>query len=233
MRRSHALHLVLIPLAALIAGCPQGVNLDNLLPTTGDPNSPAGVGGNGDAGVGQGGVPGPNDMILPSTTEGAYEIYMRAVGADGEVAGDVTVPGYEGLIELSAVAYGYTRAETDGTGETRRRGDADFQTVDVAKRIDASSVPLSEEMWNGRLMDEVEIYFVRIDAERPIVFEIKLSNAWVAAVAAGGAAEAGPPTETISFEFERIEQTFHPYDDAGRGGADIEAGWDLEQGRAL
>jgi type VI secretion system secreted protein Hcp len=152
-------------------------------------------------------------------------IYLQIEGIDG----DVTAEGHEDAIECQSVQWGVQRPIHTPTGTSQERESArpSVSDITITKTVDKASPELFAEACAGRARN-VKIDFVRIGEAIETYLEYALSNALISAYSVSAA--DGRPTESVSFNFTRIEMKYTPYDAQGQPQSPIVAGYDISLG---
>jgi type VI secretion system secreted protein Hcp len=112
-----------------------------------------------------------------------------------------------------------------GGGSSRR---ADFADLTIVKPLDAATPLLFVACAKGEHIKEVVLELCRAGGDRLKFMEYKMSEVTVSGVTVSG--DGGrDPTETVSFTYGKIEQTYVKQKHAdGTGGGNVQAGWDLQ-----
>jgi type VI secretion system secreted protein Hcp len=143
------------------------------------------------------------------------------------IKGDATMRGYEGDIVVSSVELSATATNTATTGTGVASGKRQFSPVVIQKVTDRSSVSLFKAFVQGEHLKNVEIDFVKSTAQGAMQFlKIDLGDAVVSSYSLSSDA-GGRPTESISFNYLKIEETYTPQSAAGGAEASISASYDI------
>jgi type VI secretion system secreted protein Hcp len=96
------------------------------------------------------------------------------------------------------------------------------------KPLDAATPLLFVACAKGEHIKEVVLELCRAGGDRLKFMEYKMSEVTVSGVTVSG--DGGrDPTETVSFTYGKIEQTYVKQKHAdGTGGGNVQAGWDLQ-----
>ena len=152
-------------------------------------------------------------------------IYLQVEGIEG----DVTAEGHEGWIECESLDWGVQRAIHTPTGRAEGRESAapSVSEITINKLVDKASPNLFADACVGRERG-VKIDFVRIGEAMQTYLEYELSNSLISGYSVS--ADGERPTESVSFNFTRIEMKYTPYDAAHRAQSPIVAGYDISLG---
>lgn len=149
------------------------------------------------------------------------------------VPGESLDANHKDWIELDSMSWGLHKAMAGATGQ---RGETTVEDIMVTKKLDKASPKLAEAMCAGQVFKEVEIHlcgayssggsqtFLVITLKDVIISSYKVEgSAWSNAV----------PTESISLNFTKIEETYTEYSTSGTAEGQTEYGWDIVQNAVL
>ncbi len=153
-------------------------------------------------------------------------IYMKVDGING----DVTAKGHEKWVDCSSLQWGVGRGigSPIGRGVERESSAPNISEVVISKEMDASSPYLFTEACIGK-GKKVQFHLVKTSGGNLETYlEYTLTNALVSgfSVSSGG----DKPTESVSFNFTKIEMKYTPQKADGTPGSPIPAGYDLSLG---
>jgi len=163
----------------------------------------------------------------------AFDAYMKIDGIDGES----TDAGHTGQIEI--LSYGQDVKQSGGSATSRVGGQTgsrvDVGDFSVTQVLDKSSPNLAKYCCTGKHIPTIVIEVCGATEQKQTYMSYTLTDAVVSSVKALGAAhdEGSRPTEEVSFRFGSISWSYTPYDNTGKAGAAIKAGWDLAANKAL
>jgi type VI secretion system secreted protein Hcp len=143
------------------------------------------------------------------------------------IKGDATMRGYEGDIQISSMEFSATSTNTATSGTGVASGKRQFSPVVIQKLTDTSSVSLFKAFVQGEHLRNVEIDFVKTTAQGTSPFlKIDLGDAVVSSYSLSSDA-GGRPTESISFNYLKIEETFTGQSATGAAEPSITASYDI------
>jgi type VI secretion system secreted protein Hcp len=151
----------------------------------------------------------------------------------GDHNGSVTTKGFEGYSECMSFSWGLARnISTAAHGASNREhGQVAVQDIHITKTMDAASTKLLGEAWGGNLKTKVLIKFTTM-AEKGVTefLTYELENTGVSSyqVSGSGGTGEGMPTESMSFNFTKITETFKVVDE-GHVGAPSTVHYDLQK----
>ena len=155
-------------------------------------------------------------------------IYLKIDGIDG----DVTAEGHEKWIECMSMQFGVGRGITTPTGSSAERESSapSVSEVSVTKNMDQSTPNLFSESCVGK-SKEVKIDLIQTGEALETYMSYTLTDALISgySVSTGG----DRPTESVSFNFTKIEMKYTPYDNKHNAGSPLPAGYDVSLGKKV
>lgn len=156
-------------------------------------------------------------------------IYMKFDGIDGE-SKDKDHDKWSDVLSFSK---GIHKAGAGATGQSRRRGIATLEDIQVTKEVDKSSPKLSEAVLGGKVFPKVEIHNTTTYGEGAHVtfYKIELKDVMVSSqsFSASGGGNA-VPVESFSLNYSEIKETYIEYDSKGSKKGNVEYSWKVEEG---
>lgn len=147
--------------------------------------------------------------------------------------GDVTADGHKDWIECASMQWGVGRGIHTGTGSSQERESStpSVSEVTVTKVMDKCTPDLVREACVGK-SKKVKINLVQTGEKLEKFMEYELTDALISgySVSAGG---DGRPTETISFNFTKIEMKYTAFDNAHKPAGSFTAGYDVSAGKKV
>ncbi|MBU6419096.1 MAG: type VI secretion system tube protein Hcp [Proteobacteria bacterium] len=146
------------------------------------------------------------------------------------VDGDVTTTGFEKQIEVHSFQWGVGRGIGSPTGASgnREASTPSVSEVTVSKSLDNASGGLLKEALSSGGKAKLVISFVRTDGTGADTFlEITLTDTMISgySMSSGG----DKPSESLSFNFTKIEVKFTPMKEDGTKGSPFPVTYDLGQ----
>ncbi len=155
-------------------------------------------------------------------------IYLHVEGLEG----DVTAAGHEGWIECESFQWGVGRGITTPTGSSQERESTapSVSEVTVVKNMDKCTPKLFEQSCVGT-SKLVKIDLVQTGEQLETYMAYELTDSLISSysVSTGG----DRPSESVSFNFTKIEMKYTPYDNKHKPGSPIPAGYDVSQGKKV
>jgi type VI secretion system secreted protein Hcp len=155
-------------------------------------------------------------------------LFIKFDGVDGEC----NDKDHKGWTDLLSMSWGLHKAGAGATGQTRRRGVATVEDVNVSKEFDKSSPKLAEAVLSGKVFPKVEIHNTATYGDARATFlKYELKNALVTSfnTSAAGGGDA-VPLDNFSINFEEVKQTYAEYDNKGSKKGEVQMGWKVEEG---
>jgi len=153
-------------------------------------------------------------------------IYVKYTTPD--IKGGVTTKGYETQFEVTSLQFGIGRGVGSPIGGTTNR-EATTPSVSeivVTKMLDEASGGLIKEAYSGAGKAKAVISFVRTDAKGGVSYlEMTLTDVMLSgwSISSGG----DKPTESLSFNFTKIETKIIPQKADGTPGTAFPVTYDL------
>lgn len=160
---------------------------------------------------------------------------MKIDGIDG----DVTTKGYEKWVEIEAVNFGVNRSISTSTGKTADRENTKtaVSEINVVKLADKTSPLIFMEACQGKAKKDIKIHVCQTGDKVSPYIEYTLSNVLVSnyAIDANGVNQnagaahgvSSVPKEKLSFNFDKIEMKYTPYNEKNDPGTPVTTAYDL------
>jgi len=144
------------------------------------------------------------------------------------IAGESTVVGHEGELDVVAWSWGVTHAGAPPAGGGAGAGKATFQDLLVTTRISKASPPLFLACATGRHLRTAKLSGVR-DSGGPArdVLRYELDDVTVTSVQHGDNEES-MPTERLALRYSKLRVTYVPQTATGAPGPAVTAGFDVK-----
>ena len=168
--------------------------------------------------------------ISISITSAEAAIFMKIEGIDGDATIDIPACNRK-CIELGSLQWGEQRSiSTGGSGSPREASAPSLSEIVVTKTMDKSSVPIFVEALGGK-GKQIDIFLVQPGASKPQTYaQYRLQNALISgySISSGG----DRPSESISFNYQKLETIVTPFDSEGIPGTPSSFCWDLTKSRS-
>lgn len=145
------------------------------------------------------------------------------------IKGESTDEKHKDWIEILSYNFGVSQmASAASPSATASAGGAraDFQDLSIVKMMDKSSPMLVKACAKGDPIKEVTLELCRPTGNKSVYMEFKLTKVIVSSLSIGGGG-GGEPTESVTFNYGKIELTYTPFDRDGKAMGKVPAGWDL------
>ncbi len=157
-------------------------------------------------------------------------IYVQIDGING----NVTAAGHEKWIEAHSMSFGLGRAiggGRPGSVKDRESSIPSLSEIVITKTMDETSPLLFIESCIG-IAKPVVIHFCRTGDQTQTYMEYTLSNVLISSYEVSGSGDS-IPSEKLSFNYDKIEVKYTPYDDNHKPGSPIPAGYDLKTAKKV
>lgn len=154
------------------------------------------------------------------------EILLKIEGVDG----DSTVNGYEKWIPILSWSWGVSNPTSPVSGSAGlAAGKAEFSSLNLMKRVDASTVALLKAAAVGDHLPKVTLMILKGDARGMASFlKMDLEDVIVSSVQHSGSAGGDVPSESVSLAFGKIVLQFFP---STPGAVKPTFSWSLKENR--
>lgn len=155
-------------------------------------------------------------------------IYLKIDGVDG----DVTAEGHEGWIECMSMQWGVGRGihTTTGSAQERESSAPSVSEVTVATAMNKATPLIFTEACVGKSkLVKIDLVQTGEALENYMCYELNDSLISGYSMSSGG----DRPTESISFNFTKIEMKYTPFDNKHQAQAPIPAGYDISVGKKV
>lgn len=152
------------------------------------------------------------------------QIFLKVDG----IAGASTSEHGKGEIEVLSYNYGVSMPITHSVSEGQRtHGQANVQDITISKYVDMTTPLFLQHCCKGTLIKTMTLRHLRADTagtEAVVLMTIDMDEALVTSVSAGGADQ---PVETLSFNFSKIQWTYHKQDKTAADKGNVVASYDI------
>jgi type VI secretion system secreted protein Hcp len=148
-----------------------------------------------------------------------------------DITGGATEKKHVGWIKVDSMQFGVSRSLNNplGAATSREAGHPSVSEVHVTKPMDNSSIELFG--WAVSKFDAKKVQVDVVSTGREDAFTTyTLENAVISGYTVSTAGES-MPSESISFNFTKIEEKFIPVDEKMKAGSPVVKGYDLGTGR--
>lgn len=168
--------------------------------------------------------------VSTDATSGTTSCYIKIDGIPGEA----TAKGHENEINVLSYTLGASQPNIQlrgGLGSAAGR--TQFQDLSFTKNVDKASPKLFLALASGQRISSAVLTCERLNADVPFQFlKWTLSNILVSSIKQS---ESGNdyPTEDVSLNFTKIQETYTQQSSAGDVTTPIQTGWDLSKNQSL
>jgi type VI secretion system secreted protein Hcp len=163
--------------------------------------------------------------------------YMKVTG-QSTLDGDVTAKGLEKTTQLLSANFGIKRSMNTKPGSVgdREGTKPSVSEFTITKKVDKISPYLVRDAATGTTIPSIEFKFATTGKDLSVYHVVRLENVIVSGYTLDHVEsddKDAKPTETINFNFTKIEITNTPYGADHKAGSPVTAGYDLETARPL
>jgi type VI secretion system secreted protein Hcp len=155
-------------------------------------------------------------------------IYMQIDGIEG----DVTAAGHEGWIDCSSMQWGVGRGINTPTGTSQERESSapSISEMTISKAMDKCTPQIFKEACVGTSKKVVIDLIQTGGTELDTYMSYELTNSLISGYSVSSSGDR--PSESVSFNFTKVEMKFIPYDSEHKAGSPIPASYDVSLGQA-
>jgi len=145
----------------------------------------------------------------------ANATFLLNLGPD--IPGGSTDRDHPGWIVLNTLDWGISLTNITNTGGGSSAGKVKFKDLTITKHIDKSSTKLTEYAIDGKTVPNAEVDFTTSGAHPLTYFKMELKDATISSYDLSGKSSdaSDSVTETISFNYSKIELVYNQYDEKG------------------
>ncbi|SPD72829.1 Type VI secretion system effector, Hcp1 family [uncultured Desulfobacterium sp.] len=151
--------------------------------------------------------------------------FLQIAGIKGESTDDK----HKDWIEVLSYNFGVSQsasAAAHSASKAAASQRADFQDLSIVKTMDSSSPLIFKACAKGDSIKEVKLELCRAGGDKQKYMEYKMSDVIISSYNTGGGG-GGEATESVTFNYGKIEMTYIPIGRDGKPAGNIPAGWDL------
>jgi len=147
-----------------------------------------------------------------------------------DYAGECTLKGYEGKIEIMSISHGIQMHVTsDKSNKKRTTGKPSHGAILISKYFDNASCQLIDACNTGKAIPKVKIVIGQVEqGEVSAAMQFDLDDVVLAAIAVGGG--SAKPTESLTMDYTKIAWTYKPQESSGSVKGSNKAQYDLKTG---
>jgi type VI secretion system secreted protein Hcp len=146
------------------------------------------------------------------------------------IKGEATDEAHKEEINVLSYSWGMNNPSAMASGAGTAGGKVSVNDLVVSKSMDKTSPALHEHCCVGKVIPEGTLTVQRAGEDKVQALVLKMENVFVTAVDGGDAADMPSlPTETVTLSFKKFKYIYTPQDKEGKGEAEIEMGFDIEE----
>ncbi len=161
----------------------------------------------------------------------AIDMFLKIDGIDGESSD----AGHPGEIDVLKWSWGMSQsgASHGGGGGS---GKVSIQDMSITKSTDSTTSDLMQSCCTGNNIGKVTLQMcttISVGGAPPLCyFTIEMEKVFISSMSIGGSSEDEVLTETLTFNFDKVNYTYLPHDDTGAP-TGPEAKWSIEEGKKV
>jgi len=153
----------------------------------------------------------------------AVDMFLKLDDIKGESRDDK----HKDTIDVLAWSWGMSQTGTTHTGGGGGAGKVSVQDLHITKHVDKASPILELACCNGKHYKEA-LLTVRKAGEHPLEYlKITMKEVLISSYSTGGSGGGDRLTENLSLNFAEFKTVYTPQDASGKGGATIEAAYNI------
>jgi type VI secretion system secreted protein Hcp len=149
-----------------------------------------------------------------------------------KIGGESTAAGFEGQIQVLSFGHSLSMPVERGTSAVGAAsvGRCQHSDFSIMKLLDKSSPLLAQACSKGDVFNNVTLTLRHTGGGQPVSYMVyRLSKVYITAVDTHGSAGESRPSETVRFNYGKIEWTYTPQEKGKAGGSGNTTGsWNLE-----
>ncbi|MEM6933842.1 MAG: type VI secretion system tube protein Hcp [Pseudomonadota bacterium] len=157
-------------------------------------------------------------------------IYMQIEG--GKVEGESKDDGHEKWIDILSMSGAVSNNGTFAMGGGGGRGRSQLADLSVLVNEGKSSPGLFQACCDGTHFKDATLHFTKSGGAQEVYMKWELTNVLVSSYSISGSGE-DVPTDSVTFNFEKIKYTYLEQDEKGKVSVAAEATWDQGKNKAI
>jgi type VI secretion system secreted protein Hcp len=157
----------------------------------------------------------------------AARFFLRIDDIKGESADSK----HKDEIEIESFSWGATQHVGFSSGSGAGAGKAEFSDFSFTMRQSVASPVLMLSCASGKHLKEALITARGSGKAAVDYYKLRFSDLLISSFQQGASAGDGPITESISFNYSKMEMEYMPQNPKGQLGSPIRVGWDLAAGK--
>lgn len=146
------------------------------------------------------------------------------------IKGESTDEAHKEEIDVLGYDWGVSNPTTVTVGGGTSAGKVSVQDVNISKFMDAASPTLMERCCSGEIIKNGTLSVQRAGGDKVQALVFELEKILVSSYQTSGSAGSGElPTEMVTLSASKITYKYTSQDKEGKAGAEVTAGWDVEQ----
>jgi type VI secretion system secreted protein Hcp len=156
----------------------------------------------------------------------AFDVFLKI----GTIPGESTDSAHSEWIEISSYSFGVSQGSSGSRSDAGAAagGRADFHEFSITKNVDKATPKLMLSCAKGEHIASITVELCRATGDKTKYLEYKLSDVIVTSATTTGHSTADLPTESVNFNYGKVETTYFATDHkTGKSKGQVAANWDL------
>jgi type VI secretion system secreted protein Hcp len=159
----------------------------------------------------------------------SVEMFLKLSGCDGESV----ATGHENEIELIGWNWGVTNQGSSSIGGGSGTGKASFQDLSVTKYVDKATATLLGNCAKGNHFATATLTCRKVGGNTPLEYlKVEMDQAFVSEVQHSNNTGDEQTTETVTFNFAKIDVTYKPQSAQGSAAGSVPFKWDIRKNQS-
>ena len=152
----------------------------------------------------------------------------------GDIKGESTDDKHKDEIEVMSYSWGLSQSGTLAFGGGAGAGKVQFQDFHFTSSLSKASPLLFLGCATGEHIKDAVLTARRSGEERQEFLVIKMNDILISSYQTGGSSGSDAvPTDSFSLNFAKVEYAYTPFDETGKPGQTVTAGWDLKLNKKI
>ena len=157
-------------------------------------------------------------------------MFLKVDAIEGESANEK----HKGEIDIQSYSLGGHQSGTFSTGGGGGAGKVSLSDLSIVKHVDKSSPKLFEACCTGKHIKTAVLSINKAGGEQEEYYKVTLSDVLVSSYQTSGSGHGDAvPSESISFNYSKIEFEYKEQKSTGSVGGAVKAGFDVKTGKKI
>lgn len=148
---------------------------------------------------------------------------------EGDIEGETKDTAFPKAIEIDSYSWGESNAGSMGAGTGGGTGKVSMQDFHFTKGLDKASPKLMLACALGTHIPSAKLICRKAGGDKKVYYTVTFTDLLISSFQSSGHGSA-ETTESIAFNFAKIEVDYKPQDEKGELGGSVKAGYDIKKG---